>query len=179
MLAISISYFLKFHLSDHQWFLTRPLLSSGWQGFSCNCPLAFLAFSGFSMPALIYLSFRYKLHDISNCYDYRSKMLLSNPVTEFGLIELDFLGVLYYLLDKWPMSKICWIMFLIDVSFLQIETDVLPSCQKDLFWSAIMASTKDPYAQGTRPSVQTETNVTVSYHYLPLLFIYVFWKKKK
>ena len=60
-------------------------------------------------------------------------MLLSNPVTEFGLIELDFLGVLYYLLDKWPMSKICWIMVLIDVSFLQIETDVLPSCQKDLF----------------------------------------------
>ena len=85
------------------------------------------------MPALIYLSFRYKLHDISNCYDYRSKMLLSNPVTEFGLIELDFLGVLYYLLDKWPMSKICWIMFLIDVLFLQIEIDVLPSCQKDLF----------------------------------------------
>ena len=60
-------------------------------------------------------------------------MLLSNPVTEFGLIELDFLGVLSCLLDKWPMSKIFWIMFLIDVLFLQIEIDVLPSCQKDLF----------------------------------------------
>lgn len=60
-------------------------------------------------------------------------MLLSNLVTEFGLIELDFLGVLSRSLDKWPMSKICWIMFLIDVLFLQIEIDVLPSCQKDFF----------------------------------------------
>lgn len=128
---LTISYFLKFHLSDDQRFLTHSLLSSGWQGFSCNCPLAFLAFSSFSMPALIYLS------DI-NCMisviaDYRSKMLLSNLVTEFGLIELDFLGVLSRSLDKWPMSKICWIMFLIDVLFLQIEIDVLPSCQKDFF----------------------------------------------
>lgn len=70
---------------------------------------------------------------ISVIADYRSKMLLSNLVTEFGLIELDFLGVLSRLLDKWPMSKICWIMFLIDVLFLQIEIDVLPSCQKDFF----------------------------------------------
>ena len=68
-------------------------------------------------------------------------------------------------------------MFLIDVLFLQIEIDVLPSCQKDLFWSVIMASTKDPYAQGIRPSVQTETNIAVYITIFPYYLSMHFEKK--
>lgn len=104
MLTISVSYFPKFHLSDDQWFLTRSLLSSSWQGFSCNCPLAFLSFSRFSMPALIYLSdINCMISVIAVIIDL--KCYFQIQWWQSGLIELDFLGVLYRLLDKWPMSK--------------------------------------------------------------------------
>lgn len=42
-----------------------------------------------------------------------------------------------------------------------------------------MASTKDPYAQGTRPSVQTETNVTVSITIFPYYLSMYFEKKNR